>query len=243
MCPPSNWILFAGPTLAGIEQLHSLLPEGATLLPPVRRGDLPPVDCPPRGTPAGVIAIVDGLFHQHLAVGHREIRDALEAGWQVWGLSSMGAIRAYEMRRLGMRGFGRVYERFLREEDFQDDEVALLHEPDPPYRAQSEPLVHLREALERWAAAGWLRAADAGAIAADLKRRWYGERTLPLFRSLVMERVPPALLARLTAELAGFDRYRVKSLDLADFLRSRPWAIPSRSSIAPSAGGGGSGGT
>ncbi|WP_425300876.1 TfuA-like protein, partial [Nocardia wallacei] len=33
-----------------------------------------------------------------------EIREALEAGWSVWGLSSMGAIRAAEMRLLGMRG-------------------------------------------------------------------------------------------------------------------------------------------
>ena len=38
----------------------------------------------------------------------------------------MGAIRAREMAHLGMRGFGRVFERFVAEDDFQDDEVALL---------------------------------------------------------------------------------------------------------------------
>ena len=65
----------------------------------------------------------------------------------MWGLSSMGAIRAREMAHLGMRGYGSVYAPFATEGDFQDDEVALLHEPNAPYRPVSEPLVHLREAV------------------------------------------------------------------------------------------------
>src|SRR4051795_13634825 len=92
-------ILFAGPSMPGSLRL----PEGATVLPPVRRGDVPALL---RDRRPGALAIADGLFHQSLAVGHVEIRDALDAGWQVWGLSSMGAIRACEMRYLGMRGCG-----------------------------------------------------------------------------------------------------------------------------------------
>ena len=98
--------------------------------PPVRRLDVAKLTATERRP--GTLVIVDGLFHDTLAVGHAEIREAMRRGWRVWGLSSMGAIRAREMAPLGMKGFGRVFERFEAEADFQDDEVALLHEPRPP---------------------------------------------------------------------------------------------------------------
>lgn len=209
-------ILFAGPSLP-----RSLpLPEGVTVLPPVRRGDLPALILKRR---PGVIALADGLFHQSLAVGHVEIRDALDTGWQVWGLSSMGAIRACEMRHLGVHGFGQVYERFLREPDFQDDEVALLHSPDPPYSPCSEPLVHLRAALKSWSAARLLGEEDARAIAEHLKSLWYGDRTLPLFRRLVAERVTDDPRAQVEADIADFDRFRIKTRDLQEFLKREAW--------------------
>jgi hypothetical protein len=137
--------LFAGPTLARSPHARVLV-RGVSVRSPVKRGDVERlVEAYPasRGRP-GVIVLADGLFHDTLAVGHAELRAALRAGWRLWGLSSMGAIRAHEMAPLGMRGFGRVYERFQAEPDFQDDEVALLHGPAPEYRTLSEPLVHLR---------------------------------------------------------------------------------------------------
>ena len=65
----------------------------------------------------GNIVIVDGIFQQVIAVGHAEIREALEKGIDILGMSSMGAIRAYEMRDLGMKGYGKVYDWFFRMED------------------------------------------------------------------------------------------------------------------------------
>ena len=59
--------------------------------------------------------------------------DAIEQGWTVFGLCSMGAIRAYELRNFGMKGVGKVYQRFFQMEDFQDDELALFHEPVFPF--------------------------------------------------------------------------------------------------------------
>ncbi len=54
-------------------------------------------------------------------------------GWQVWGISAFGAIRAYEMRHAGMLGFGKVFEAFCDRRDVTDDEVLFLHSENSPY--------------------------------------------------------------------------------------------------------------
>ena len=220
MSKPSNQILFAGPTLYALPEPERIVPSDLRLRPPARRGD---VAAAVRRCEPGVMAIVDGRFHQSLSVGHREIREAIEAGWQVWGLSSMGAIRAREMRDLGMRGYGRVYDLFWSEDDFQDDEVGMVHEPSPPYRSGSEPLVHLRAASARLRDAGYLAAAQHDSIIDTLKSLWYGERTLPLFHRLVYAAASPDAHAVIRDELAQFGRFRWKSLDLAAFLNDAPW--------------------
>ncbi len=169
-----------------------------------------------------MVILVDGVFHDSLAVGHAEIREALARGWSVWGLSSMGAIRAREMSHLGMRGWGRVYQRFCQGDDFQDDEVALLHEAAPPYRAVSEPLFHLREALAHLARVGLVSDEDAKALVDDLKSRWYGERTIRGTIESLVRRVP-VVASAIRRELTAFDRFRTKTLDLERFLEERPW--------------------
>ena len=121
-----------------------------------------------------------------------------------------------------MRGFGQVYERFCAEGDFQDDEVALLHEPAPSYRPLSEPLVHLRAAVDYLVARGLLGERQAHAVVSELKTRWYGERTL---RGAVevLARLGRPGLDSVRDELARFDRFRIKTTDLERFLIERPW--------------------
>lgn len=212
--------LFVGPTRFGFTTGPVEIPAEITLCPPARRDDLTRLVAE---HPPASIALVDGLFYQSLAIGHAEIRTALKAGWRIWGLSSLGAIRAYEMRTLGMQGFGQVYARFCTEADFQDDEVALLHGPEPPYTALTEPLVHLRCALEDFERCGWLSPTAHQEIVTELKSRWYGDRTLRLLRDLTIHRIAPKALPELTAALADFDRYRIKSHDLTEFLHQAPW--------------------
>src|SRR5579862_9150728 len=113
----SDCILFAGPSLYPAGRMLTV-PPGVQVLPPAQRGDIAAL-C--RTSVPGVCVLADGLFHQCAAVGHAELRMALQSGWAVWGLASMGAIRAYEMRAMGVRGFGRVYEMFQSDGDFQDD--------------------------------------------------------------------------------------------------------------------------
>jgi hypothetical protein len=212
--------IFAGPTLRDLDELPS---AGILVqwLPPVRRGD---IAAHARSGSPGRLAVVDGVFHQSLAVGHAELRVALEAGWEIWGLSSLGAIRACEMAPWGMRGYGQVFDHFARDESFRDDEVALLHDPSPPYRPASEPLVHMRAALDDLVARQLLVRRAAEVIVDELMGRWFGERTLPFFRELVLGSAPADAHPAIHRLLGDFgSRYRIKSHDLRDFLATRPW--------------------
>jgi hypothetical protein len=216
-------VIFVGPTLATSERVRALA-RPYRLRPPVERTDVAKLVA--KTSEAGVLVIVDGLFHERLAVGHAELRDAMQRGWQVWGVSSMGAIRAREMERLGMRGFGRVFERFQAEEDFQDDEVALLHEASPPYRPLTEPLVHMRQAIDHLVGCGLVTRGCAEAVVNDLKSLWFGERTLRRLRDTIVRCATtkhPDLSAAMGNELRDFDRFRIKTTDLEDFLRIKPW--------------------
>jgi hypothetical protein len=216
-------VMFVGPTLATLPPSARSLcrASGLQLRRPVRRNDVDEL-IRSRKKP-GVFVIVDGVFHDTLAVGHAEIREALKRGWIVWGLSSMGAIRAREMAHVGMRGYGAVYALFAADGDFQDDEVALLHEPTAPYRPVSEPLVHLRAAVAHLIALGIVAEDDGRAVIDDLKARWYGERTIRR-TAQALRAAARGRSSEVERELRDFDRFRMKTIDLARFLEERPFA-------------------
>lgn len=209
--------LFAGPTLNGSGTLARQ--TGVRLVPPVKRGDVARLVSTKQ--PA-VIAIVDGQFHQCLSVGHAEIRSALENGWQVWGLASMGAIRAREMSQMGVHGYGKVYEWFCRDEDFRDDEVALTHLPSPPYLALSEPLIHLRLWLRELVIEDVISKRLEQSVLRKLMSMWFGERTLTRVREILFESVSDQG-DKIDESLCNFDRFRLKCHDLSEFLQEKPW--------------------
>lgn len=215
----SNCWLFAGPTLNGAGALADA--ARVRVRPPVKRGD---VESLTSTRQPGVIAIVDGQFHQCLSVGHAEIRAAIAAGWQVWGLSSMGAIRACEMRHLGMRGYGTVYESFCRDENFRDDEVALVHLPEPPYAPLTEPLIHIRLWLQELVTLRLISSRQRRRVLTSLMAIWFGDRTLSHARELLINEAPHRS-KEIERSLEGFDRFRVKSHDLAAFLQEQPWRV------------------
>ncbi|MCP2342597.1 TfuA-like protein [Actinomadura rupiterrae] len=217
--PSAHGLVHDGPSAQGPEHA-GLFPATVEVRPPVRRGGVAALLA--EGREPGALAIVDGTFHSYPSVGHMEIRDALEAGWRVWGLSSMGAIRAAEMRHLGMTGFGAVYRRYAEDPDFDDDEVALLHGAAAPHAPLSEPLIHLRGWLAGLAARERISAASAEAVTAALKHRWYGERTLRLAKELLLRHSALAP-ADADAELAGIGAFRTKTDDLVRFMTAKPW--------------------
>ena len=211
-------ILFAGPSTYGLDRAM-LLQGGVRLRPPVRRGDVERL-VEAESTP-GVLVICDGVFQSVPAVSHAELCAAIDAGWQVWGVSSIGAIRAFELRDEGMRGFGYVYEQLSRHADFTDDEMCLLHFPEDPWFPLTEALVNLRHALDiRGAALGI--SVDAGARAlATLSRAWFGDRTPEFMQAALVDAGVPAPDAQ--ALLAWTAANRVKSLDLQRLMRAHPW--------------------
>lgn len=135
--------VFLGPSLA-LESARVILP--ANYYPPAKMGDVY------RILASGVhtIILIDGLFHQTASIWHRELLAALENGIEVWGASSMGALRAAELAPLGMKGHGQVFQWFREGFLDGDDEVALLHAgKEHDFKAFSEPLVNIRHTLQR----------------------------------------------------------------------------------------------
>ena len=157
-------VVFAGPTLPAAE-VAALLP-GARVLPPVRHGDLLGLDL----TAGDRVLIIDGVFWQTASVRHREILHLLRLGVTVSGSSSMGALRAAELHRFGMRGFGEIFRLYRDGVVEGDDEVAVVHgTAEDGYRAYSDPLVSIRISLRDATAVGVIGADEAEALL-DLAR-------------------------------------------------------------------------
>src|SRR5438128_2214252 len=89
------------------------------------------------------------------------------------GGASMGALRAAELRTLGMTGVGRIF-RWYRDGIVIDDaEVALLHaDAEHGYRALTVPLVNVR-----WSAQRCLPPRAAEQLIEASSRLFYQERT------------------------------------------------------------------
>ena len=211
--------LFAGPSAYGLAPAL-LQPPGTTWRAPVRRGDIDALRVE-QGHP-GVAVICDGVFQAEPAVSHAEIGRALDAGWQVWGVSSLGAIRAYELRGRGMLGFGWVHALFQQLPGLADDELCLLHSPQPPYIPVSEPLVNLRYALALQGGALGIAPAASERLLQAAGALWFGDRTEPMLRGLMRD-AAGMHDAQAAALWCWLTQHRVKTLDLAALMARQPW--------------------
>lgn len=130
-------VIFVGPSLPGPRPAA----PGLAYAPPAKRGDL----LAAARAGAAVIGLVDGVFHQELAVTPREVRDAAATGARLLGAASLGALRACDCPG-DMAGIGAVYEAFRDGVLTGDDEVAGTFVEDS-YATVAYPLVHVRGAL------------------------------------------------------------------------------------------------
>jgi len=205
-------ILYAGPSLS--DNTRSLIKlKRISLKTPIKRGDLVQLG---RLNYKGKVIIADGVFQSVLSVGHKEIMYSISNGMEIYGCSSMGAIRAYELRNFGMKGFGKVYEKFLTEDDFQDDELALLHEPVEPYRAVTEPLVHFRACIDHMVSENIISEGAGLSIIGELKDRWFGYRTVQMFKSLFKKYSEKHFENYFT----DFSEFQVKKFDLINCIEA-----------------------
>lgn len=123
---------------------------------PIKRGDL---SIALKENP-NIIGIIDGVFHQNSAVGHKEILNVVKNGVKVYGASSMGALRASELDTLGMTGIGYVYNQYASGEVDSDDDVAVMLDSET-LEALSEPLINMKYVFTN--------AVDEGIITEDEK--------------------------------------------------------------------------
>ncbi|MDT8913107.1 TfuA-like protein [Amycolatopsis sp. PS_44_ISF1] len=197
--------VFLGPTLAAAQALPVL--PGAVLHPPAAHGDL----LRPGFVPGDVVVLVDGYYHHSAPVRHKEILALLQAGVQVVGCASMGALRAAELHRYGMAGRGVVFGMYRDGLIDADDEVAVLHGPAPEYRRLSVALVVLRHAAEAARRAGALTDEAARSVVERARSLHYTERT--------WEALHDAETDRLRAFLADHPREAdVKAADALEVL-------------------------
>lgn len=167
-------VIFVGPSLTPAARPRS---ASATWLPPIRRGDVDGLLS--SGRRPEVCGIIDGEFHQSLAVSPREVLKLLDAGVHVLGSSSMGALRAAELCSFGMQGVGRIFQMYRDGEITSDDEVALCFEPESG-RALSEPLVNIRCAVADLLRAGLLTSEHAAHIVEAASKLHYLDRRYPM---------------------------------------------------------------
>ena len=197
-------LVFLGPSL-GLAEARSLCPD-AEFHPPIRFGDLYALSC----EPPGQVLIVDGVFHDCTPVWQREILQVLQAGWQVLGASSMGALRALELEPYGMIGLGTIFEWYRAGRIEGDDEVALLHGvAEMDYRPLTLPLVDVRQILTGLEAQGALTRVQVSAILSSFKRMGHESRTRR------------ALLALVQAEGADAAAVRERLSDPAQSLKAQ----------------------
>jgi TfuA protein len=165
------------------ESIRRILPE-AQVSSPIARGDLA-LDI---RNGIGVVIIIDGTFHQNLAVAADEIMTALRSGIKVYGSSSMGAMRASELRDFGMIGYGQIYEHILTSPTFRDDFLAqTFHEHRGTLRASSYPYIDFYMNLLTLERKKLIKKRDAQRLLELYGKVYYPERCWPTLRDILLQ--------------------------------------------------------
>ena len=171
-------VVYLGPSLPLGEAKKILGVEKAIYLPPASQADL--LSAVTIYKP-DVIAIIDGEFGQSLSIWHKEILFALDKGIQIYGASSMGALRAVETSMFGTIGVGTVYDMYASGEINDDDEVALLHSTaEDGYRNISEPMINIRMTFRKAAEEKVVTGEIAKSFTDIAKSIFYTQRVYPL---------------------------------------------------------------
>lgn len=189
-------VVFLGPSLDR-DHAGRLLP--ATFFPPAKRGDITAA----AAGGARIITLIDGVFFQNDAVGHREILDAITEGIHVIGASSMGALRAAELEVLGMEGVGEIFCLYRDGVLTSDDEVALIYDPET-FLPLSEPLINIRCTLRKAEEAGALCHDTAELLLETARSLYFPERTWEAIMARAEDRISRDEWERLPAVLSRF---------------------------------------
>lgn len=130
-------IVFLGPSLS-IEKARKII--NAEFLPPAKKGDFIKLSLI---SEKKIIILIDGVFLQDYPPTPIEVFQVVNKNnFQVYGASSLGALRAVELEKFGMKGYGQVFELFKKNIINSDDEVAVTF--DNSYNLLSEAMIDIR---------------------------------------------------------------------------------------------------
>ncbi|MCX6651516.1 MAG: TfuA-related McrA-glycine thioamidation protein [Methanomassiliicoccales archaeon] len=202
-------VVFLGPSLS-LDEARKVL--DADYRPPVKRGDLGQLE------DVKIVGIIDGVFLQSCAVGHREILALLRKGVTVIGGGSMGALRATEMHDYGMVGVGQIFDMYSQGEIEGDDEVALVFDPES-LEPLSEPMVNIRFVLNEAVQVKVISTEQKDDLLRKLRSVYYPRRTVRTFLSIAMSTLKGEDTIRFTDFFK--DNYRdIKKQDAITVLKS-----------------------
>lgn len=217
-------VIFLGPTLP-VEEAQNIL--DAIYLPPVEQAGLLSAITTHR---PDVIGIIDGLFGQSLSVWHKEILYALKQGIQVFGASSMGALRAAETCDFGAIGIGEIFRMYRTGEINDDDEVALVHgSSDTGYKNISEPMVNIRKTFELARNSEIIDKAVCQEFIDTAKALYYPDRVWAnIFSKAGSENITPQVIEKM--RLFVRDNYvnikRTDAIELLETIRALEPSLP-----------------
>lgn len=206
--------IFSGPTLPPAEAAKIL---DAEYRPPAAIGD---VYKAAQKRP-WAIGIIDGFFESTPSVWHKEVLWAMAQGIQVFGASSMGALRAAELAAFGMVGVGAIFEAYRCGTIEDDDEVAVVHgPPELGYVQLSEAMVNIRATIKKAISADVVSPATAAALIEIAKTLYYKKRGYDrLLADASVRQLPGDELARLKAWLPK-NQINQKRLDAIAMLQA-----------------------
>lgn len=203
---PPGTVVFVGPSLSHADRLV----ERRHLRPPAERGDIA------REVEQGAhhILLIDGLMVHRYGPSPTEVYEAIGAGARVLGAASLGALRAVELRDLGMVGVGWVYGAYRTGLTDADDEVLAVCDPET-WRPLSVSAIRVRYALHQLVASGCVQAEQAHKCMVELRRRPVEERSPATVSDCAAHAgISPGLRSRLLDA-----RYDVKGKDARRALR------------------------
>lgn len=208
-------VVFLGPTISKSDAGQHI---DATFLPPVSQGDI--LACLSAHTP-DAIGIIDGYFQNVPSVWHKEILWAMAQGVHVFGASSMGALRAAELHRFGMKGVGQIFECYRDGVYARDDEVAIIHAPpEVGYAALSEPLASIRVTFAKAQAQGVIDARTCDALIAAAQAMYFPDRQYQAILGTVD--APEAMVSALSDWLQNnkIDQKRLDAIEMLNEMKT-----------------------
>jgi len=208
MTPPRSPVVFVGPSLP-MALAGQILPS-AVFRPPARRGDLDLVD--PDGTDEAIL--IDGVMVYEHPPSPSETYRLAERGVRVLGASSLGALRAVELRHHGVEGVGWVFDEFRSGRLTADDELLARLDPRTGL-AETLFLVNLRYAAACLTASGVLDHGRADRFIGAMAHLHFEQRT----RDQAQRIADSIGIKPRTSEEILHPRFDVKALDAMLALR------------------------